>query len=118
MSTLFKLLLVLHFIGLASLLGGFLVQLSAERKVVNHAMLGGAFLQLITGLALDGVLESKKVADETVPGHTFVAVKLIVLVVVLALCWVDRKKESISPAVYWAIGGLTTLNVFVGVFGQ
>ena len=39
-------LLFLHFIGLASLLGGFLVQLRTVPRVINNAMLHGALLQL------------------------------------------------------------------------
>ncbi len=41
-------LLVLHFIGLASLLGGFMVQIAATPRVVNNAMLHGALTQLVT----------------------------------------------------------------------
>ena len=47
MGFVYDLLLVLHFIGLASLLGGLMVQLSARGgRVVNPAMLHGALTQL------------------------------------------------------------------------
>ena len=42
MELLAEALLVLHFIGLASLLGGFLVQVKDETKVINMAMFSTA----------------------------------------------------------------------------
>jgi hypothetical protein len=108
-------LVVVHFVGLASLLGGFLVQIPAAEKVVNRAMVDGALTQLVTGLALVGVLEA--MADDGAPvDHAKVGVKLLVLVVVLGLVWVNRKKASVSTGVWTAIGGLTLLNVVVAVF--
>ena len=63
MQLVYNLLVVLHFIGLASLLGGFLVQMSSPTKVVNPAMLHGALTQLVTGLAMVGMAESGLVED-------------------------------------------------------
>jgi len=107
-----KLLLVLHFLGLASLLGGFLVQMSTRPRVVNLAMLHGALTQLVTGVLLVGTLEA---ADEPVD-NAKVATKLVVLLVVLGLVVANRKKAEISTAVWGAIGGLTLLNVVIAVF--
>lgn len=106
-------LLVLHFIGLASLLGGFMVQIATTPRVVNNAMLHGALTQLVTGLLLVGLLDSDD--DEDV-NHAKVGVKLLVLVVILGLILVNRKKPSISTAVWGAIGSLTVLNIVIAVF--
>ena len=75
MSFVFESLVVLHFIGLAALLGGWLVQMSAPTKVVNRAMLDGAFTQLATGLAMVGLAETVLADDEDI-NHMKVGIKL------------------------------------------
>jgi hypothetical protein len=107
-----KSLLVLHFVGLASLLGGFLVQARVHPRRVNPAMFHGALTQLVTGLLLVGVLQGM---DEDV-NNAKVGVKLVVLLVVLALVVVNRKKDSVPDGVWAAIGGLTFLNIVLAVF--
>jgi hypothetical protein len=114
MSWVEKVLLILHFVGLASLLGGFLVQMSATTRVVNPAMLHGALTQLVTGIALVGVLQAENDPANPV-NNTKVAVKLLVLLVILGLIVANRKKESVSTGVWGAIGGLTLVNVGVAV---
>ena len=47
MSFLYNALLVLHFIGLAMLLGGFFAQIGAKPPVVTHWLRDGALLQVI-----------------------------------------------------------------------
>jgi hypothetical protein len=106
-------LVVLHFIGLASLLGGFLVQLKSSPRVVNNAMIHGVLTQLVTGLLLVGIAEG----DEDVEvNHAKIAVKLVVLLLIGALVLVNRKKDAISTAVWAAIGGLTVANIVIAVF--
>jgi hypothetical protein len=105
-------LLFLHFVGLASLLGGFLTQLSAEQKRVVPAMLHGALTQLVTGVLLVGVDEA--LDDEVIQAK--IGVKLLVVVAILALLWVNRARPALSKGVFFAIGGLTALNIAIAVF--
>ena len=104
--------LVLHFIGLASLIGSFLVQAKASHKRVDPAMLHGALTQLVTGLVLVGANQS--LGDEV--DNTKIGVKLLVLVVIGVLAWRKRKARSISTGEWGAIGGLTILDVVIAVF--
>jgi hypothetical protein len=113
MEIVYDSLVVLHFIGLAALLGGWIVQMSAPTKVVNRAMLDGSFTQLATGLALVGIAEAA--LDHEV-NHMKVGIKLLILLVITVLAWVNRKKESVPVGVWGAIGGLTIVNVIVAVF--
>ena len=108
-----KSLLVLHFIGLASLLGGFLVQIKASPRVINNAMFHGVLTQLVTGLLLVGVVEGD--ADAEVD-HAKIGVKLVILLIIGALVMVNRKKGSITTGVWAAIGALTVTNICVAVF--
>ncbi|HWS58767.1 MAG TPA: hypothetical protein VN257_09515 [Actinotalea sp.] len=104
--------LVLHFLGLASLLGGFLVQIKPPVKVVNAAMFHGVLTQLVTGLMLVGI---EQALDPEDVNNAKVAVKLVVLLVITALVLVGRRKESISTRTWALIGGLTVLNVVIAV---
>jgi hypothetical protein len=113
MEIVYESLVVLHFIGLAALLGGWIVQMSAPTKVVNRAMLDGAFTQLATGLALVGIAEA---ALDYEVNHPKVGIKLLILLVITVLAWVNRKKESVPVGVWGAIGGLTIVNIIVAVF--
>jgi cytochrome bd-type quinol oxidase subunit 2 len=110
-------LLILHFVGLASLLGGFLVQLRTTPRVINNAMFHGALLQLITGILLVAVIEMQKnePGAETI-NNTIMGIKLVVLLIITALIVVNRKKEQISNAIWLAIGLLTLLNIVIAVY--
>ena len=117
MQFLFNLLLVLHFVGLASLLGGFIVQMSSPTKGVNAAMLHGALTQLLSGVLLVGVVES----DDTDVGElnmTKISVKLGVVLVITVLAFVGRRRQPPQVALWALIGALTLVNVVVAVFWQ
>ncbi|TFC79471.1 hypothetical protein E3O45_04165 [Cryobacterium sp. TMS1-20-1] len=115
MDLLRNILLILHFVGLASLLGGFLVQIKpiiAGKGAIVAAMFHGALTQLVTGLLLVGVIQVGAL------GHidnTKIGIKLLVLIVITVLVIVNRKKPSVSSLVLWAIGALTLVNVVIAV---
>ena len=96
MDILVKVLLVLHFVGLASILGGVLVQTKLFRSGarVLPAIMHGAWLQLITGLALTGVIS----ATDSDLNNTKIAVKLGVLIVIIVLAFINR-----SPSFFTAM---------------
>jgi Na+-driven multidrug efflux pump len=108
-------LVILHFVGLASLLGAFLVQTKAIARgqgKVLVAMVHGALTQLVTGVLLVGVAEMGDLYDVD---SIKIAVKLVVAVVITVLVFVFRKKDPAPSWALWAIGGLTLLNVIVAV---
>ncbi len=105
-------LVVLHFIGLASLLGGFLVQMKASPRVVNNAMVHGIITQLVTGVLLVGIAES----DDAPVDHAKIGVKLTVAVIVAVLVFANRKRDVLSTGAWGLIGGLTIANIVVAVF--
>ncbi len=113
MKVLQECLLVLHFVGIASLLGGFLTQMSAPVKRVVPAMLHGAATMLVFGLALYAVDKSGLHEDVN---SAKLGVKLAVLIVISALVWTQRSKESVPKGVYFGIGGLTLANIVIAVF--
>ncbi len=108
-----QLLVLGHLLGLAAVCGGALVQIRAAERVVNHAMLDGVLLQIVSGVLLVGVLES----DESVELSTAkIEVKFAVALVVALLCWTNRRKRTIPDGLFVGIVGLTLANVGVAVF--
>ena len=108
------LLLFLHLLGMATLVGVFLLSLRAPAGApLNVGWIHGAALQLITGLALQ-LLAPLTHADYN---NAKLGIKLLVLVVIggLALVYVIRR----VPAPRWlnpALAGLVVLNVGLAVF--
>ena len=113
-------LIVLHFVGLASLLGGFLTQMKAmatKSARVVPAMVHGVWTAFVTGLLLVGVREwmaAMQWAGEL--DHMKIGVKSLVVLVILVLVMANRKKEAVVTPVFGAIGALTLTNIVLAVF--
>jgi len=104
--------LALHVIGVAGILGGVIYQIPAmrrgEAKLVS-GILHGAWLMLITGVALVGLNYPLDVPVNNIK----ISVKLAVLVAILVIALIHRKRETLKTWVLPTIGGLTVLNVFL-----
>ncbi|NGP06935.1 hypothetical protein G6038_15895 [Rhodococcus sp. 14C212] len=105
--------LILHFIGLAGIIGSWLAVIREPRVVAG--MLHGAILQVVTGLALVGLNE----ADGADLNHMKIGIKLVVAVVILVLAILGMKRERQKPgstaALAHAAGALGVLNVVIAV---
>ncbi|MEO8094102.1 MAG: hypothetical protein ABI632_04120 [Pseudolysinimonas sp.] len=116
MEILRNVLVVLHFVGLAAILGGALVQLApglrGKGRVISTIM-HGAWLQLITGIALVGVIQGAHLDDIN---NTKIGVKLAVLIVIVVIAFVNRKKDAVARWVIPTIGGLALAIVVIAVF--
>lgn len=113
--------LVLHFIGLASLLGGFLVQMKALKPgtaKILPAMIHGAWTMLITGLLLVGLREWISALDSAAAelDNIKIAVKSIVVTLIVVFVMINRKKQAVKSSTLALIGGLTVLNIILAVF--
>jgi hypothetical protein len=112
MEILKNVILALHIIGVAALLGGVLYQIRAIRQGtarVLPAMLHGAWTMLVTGVLLVGL--------QYPLGHDVnnvkIGVKLAVLVAIIVIALVNRKSEKLAGWVLPALGGLTVVNVLI-----
>jgi len=114
MSFVYHLLVVAHLLGMAAIVGSYFVVLRTPRIVPG--MVHGALLQLVTGLAMVGLRESKAYDDPDALNHAKIGVKLLIALVVTVLGWMHRKRGDDVPAgVVHAIGGLSIVNVLVAV---
>jgi hypothetical protein len=111
METLRLVLLFVHILGYAALLGGLLVQVRSETKAVNPLMRDGIGTAFVAGLLLVGVLESLGSPD-----HAKIGVKFAVGLVILVLVMVNMRKKSIPQGLYVGLLALTIANIVVAVF--
>lgn len=112
METLRLILLFVHILGFAALFGGLLVQGRETDKKVNGPMRDGAGTAFLAGLALVGVLE----AGDGDVNHAKIGAKLVVGLVILALVMANVRKPKIADNLYYALIGLTVLNIAIAVF--
>lgn len=110
-DTLFGLLVVTHLLGMAAIVGSWMVAVRSPK--VLPPMVYGAAIQLVTGLALVGLAASGTVVREV--DDAKIAVKLVVALIVAFLVVLHQPKRSVSKGVLHAIGGLAVLNVLVAV---
>ena len=108
--------LILHIVGVGALLSGFFYQLKDWGKgmKVNAGILHGAWLQLITGFALAGLVPA--MGEESINGIAL-AIKSVVITVIFFVAYSFNKKEVTPTWVVPAIAGLTILNVAVAILG-
>jgi peptidoglycan/LPS O-acetylase OafA/YrhL len=112
MELLRHVLLVVHILGFAALLGGLLVQARSPEKSVNALMRDGAGTAFVAGLALVGVLE----ADDQSVDNAKVAVKAVIGLVILVLVMANLRKERIATGLWALLLLLTVANICVAVF--
>lgn len=106
--------LILHFLGLAAIIGGVLAQMRQTPKRVDALVVHGALTQMVTGVALVGLDQA---LDDPVD-NTKVGIKLVILLVITVLAWRNRKAEAVATWVWATIGLLTVVNIAIAVIWQ
>ncbi|MDO9589996.1 MAG: hypothetical protein Q7J04_02495 [Microcella sp.] len=116
--------LVAHFVGLAAIVGPFLLQLRWKGQYAFPVVLGGAITQLVTGLVLVGLAEMRAAQLDFEVDHVKVAVKLVIGVIIFVVALLgflkQRKVEGgggreLLPFFHTA-GGLALVNTALAVF--
>lgn len=112
METLRLVLLFLHILGFAALLGGLLAQVRSPEKSVTGVMRDGAGTAFLAGLLLVGVLEA---GDDPV-NHAKIAIKFAIGLVIVVLVMANSRKERIPQGLWAILLLLSVANVAVAVF--
>ena len=110
MELVINIFVVLHLLGMAAIVGGWIAQRTGGSGM--SAIVWGARAQLLTGLLLVGLNEMN---DEALI-HAKIAVKLLVAIAVAACAEIANaraKKGNPNPTLVDAAAGLTVLNVLV-----
>ena len=118
MEFLYNLFLVLHFIGLAGLLGGLLTQIPNKPKRLEKLVLHSAWLMCLAGVVMVGINQMMHADDPTVEvlDHVKVAIKSTVLIAILAIGYLNIKKSVLSNKVWGVMTLLATANIVIAVF--
>ncbi|GAA0402459.1 MULTISPECIES: hypothetical protein [Micromonospora] len=111
MEALRLILLYIHLIGFALLLGGAIVQYISGKLRINAAMLWGAVIQLLSGTGLAAPLRD---GDEPDPAK--LVVKFLISLAIFVMVFFSRKRDEVNRGHFLAIIGLTLVNAAVAVF--
>lgn len=111
METLRLVLLIVHVLGFAALIGGLLVQVREPAKRISPVVRDGVGTAFLAGLLLVGVLEA---GDEAV-NHAKIAVKFVIGLVLLVLVMANVRKDRVPDGLYFALVLLSVANVCVAV---
>ena len=123
MDLLHSVILVGHFIGLAAIVGPFLMQARWKGQYAFPVVLGGAITQLVTGLVLVGLAEMSGDDDDPL-NYAKIGVKLTIAVIIFVAALLgflkQRKTEGgggreLLPF-FHAAGGLALVNIALAVF--
>lgn len=122
MSALFDVLLILHFLGLAAVIGAFLVQVRRKGGFQTSWPIIGLVVQLVTGLGMMGIIDA---THDGGADHAKLGVKLVVAAVALVLAFVARARQWRADAgsakaaaalpFFHSAGALAIVNVFIAV---
>ena len=102
-----------HLVGFALLLGGSVAQYLSGKLRINAAMLGGAAIQVVTGLILAapwGLDPGEKL------NNVKLGVKLVIALMILAMTFFSRKRADVNRGHFLAIIGLVLVNAGIAVF--
>lgn len=114
MSVLHTVILLAHIFGTAALVGGWLATFRAPTVGVWQHY--GAWIQLVTGLLLVGLLE---MGDGGPVNHVKIGIKLLIVIAVVVAAVIGRRKvgrgEEVSTGLAHAVGGLSLVNMAIAV---
>ncbi|MFC5727665.1 MULTISPECIES: hypothetical protein [Nocardioides] len=111
METARLIVLIIHILGFAALIGGLLAQAGNEEKKVNGAMRDGVGTAFLAGLVLWGILE----ADDVDVNHAKLGTKLLIGAVLLVLVMANTRKPRIPQGLWIGLLVLAVIEVVIAV---
>lgn len=115
MDFLFSLMLFLHFVGLAVIIGTWIFTM--KRPIVSVGQFWAAIIMLLTGLAMVALREMQ---DGFEVNHMKIGIKLVILLVVAVTAFIGMRKtkrgEPVSTGLAHSVGGLALINAAIAVF--
>ena len=116
MKLVFDILVFLHIVGASMIVGIWIGQM--KKPTVHPRQFDGAMLQLITGIAMMGLIP----ALDMNANYVKLGIKLVIALIVGVLAFIGRRKykkgEPISKGLANSVGGLALLNVAIATLWQ
>ncbi|WP_028266750.1 membrane protein [Arthrobacter sp. MA-N2] len=123
MSILFNVLLFLHIVGAAMIVGYWIATM--KQPTVHPRQRDGAFVQLITGIAMMGllpVLHNQDPAEFGEPNYFKLGIKFAIGLAVAVMAVIGARKvkkgEPVSTGLAHGVGGLALLNIAIATIWQ
>lgn len=106
-------LLFIHLIGFALLLGGSITQFVAGQLRINPAMLWGSIIQVLSGIGLSAPLRG---GGDDEPDPAKLIVKAVIAVLIFIMVFFARTRTTVNRGHFIGIITLTVVNAAVAVF--
>lgn len=106
--------IVLHLIGMAGVIGGFMAQIKDPVKKVTRTMLDGIYTAVASGVVLVALAEVNATVEAPV-NHIKISVKIAVALAIALLLVPARKKEALDKSVFFVVGLLALTNTVIAV---
>ncbi len=91
--------LIAHFLGLAMIIGPFLIQMRSHTGFAFPWVLAGAITQLVSGLLLTGLAEMRLADNDDLSlDHTKIAVKLVLALIIFVVALIAYLRQKKVPA--------------------
>ena len=111
MKTVFLIAYIAHMLAIAGILGLLLSQWKKSPRKLSAGVMHSAATALLAGLVMVGTYSSAK-PDETLD-HTKVGIKLLVVLAILVISYMNAKKSELKKNIWLTLIGLTVLNILI-----
>ena len=114
METVFLIAYIAHMLAIAGILV-LLLQFNKSPRKLSKGVIHSAATALLAGLVLIGTYSSAK-PEETLD-HTKVGIKLLVVLAILVIGYINAKKSELKQSIWLTLIGLTVLNILIATVG-
>ena len=115
METVFLIAYIAHMLAIAGILILLLMQWNKSPRKLSKGVMHSAATALLAGLVMVGTFSSAK-PDETLD-HTKVGIKLLVVLAILVISYINVKKSELKKSIWLTLIGLTVLNILIATVG-
>jgi hypothetical protein len=110
----------IHIISIIGLMALLLMQIRKSPRRIHPGTFHSALTALVAGLVMVGVrtpLHNHDAVKWPTLNNGWVGAKFAILAVILVLIYQNFKKTEVKNSIWFAVLGLTTLNILIALFG-
>ena len=111
MEAVFLIAYIVHMLAILGILVLLLLQWKKNPRKLSAGVLHSAATALIAGLVMVGTYASAKPDEEL--NHTKVGIKLVIVIAIMAISYLNIKKSEIKKSLWLSLLGLTLLNIII-----